>query len=174
MTPLKLKWIISLMVFSFSFLLPAINIYILFRLNRISSITLKNKNERTFPYILTACFYFGLFYLFLDLNIWPSIKILIFGAGFAILLTALINLKYKISAHMVGIGGLAGSLCVISYNLKYNAIILIAAALILSGIIASSRLYLNEHQSKQLYFGFFLGWLVQVLIFLFFLKFNFL
>jgi hypothetical protein len=173
LTPTNLKWIISSMIFSFSFILPVINIYILYRLNRISSLRLEDQKERTFPYVLTSCFYFGLFYLFLDLSVWPSIKVLIFGGGFAILLTAIINVRYKISAHMVGIGGLLGSLIVVSYVLKYNAVPQIAFLVLLAGVIATCRLYLKAHQPKQIYSGFFLGLFTQISVFLGFLYFNF-
>lgn len=172
MTPLKLKWIISAMIFSFSFILPVINIYILYKLNRISTFTLKEQSERTFPYILTSCFYFGLFYLFLDLNIWPSIKVLIFGGGLSVLLTAIVNLKYKISAHTVGIGGLIGSLMMISLVLKYNAVPEIAVLFLIAGIIATSRLYLEAHSPKQIYSGFLLGMVTQIVVFTFFLNFK--
>lgn len=173
MTPLKTKWIISSMVFCFSFILPVINIYALYKMKRISSFTLKDQSERTFPYIVTSCFYFGLFYLFLDLNIWASIKILIFGAGLAILLTALINLKYKVSAHMVGVGGLVGSLMIVSFVIKYNAVPELALLFLLSGVIATSRLYLQAHEPRQIYSGFLLGMFTQILVFLVFFNFNF-
>ncbi len=173
LTPTNLKWVISAMVFSFSFVLPVINIYILYRLNRISTLKLENQKERTFPYVLTSCFYFGLFYLFLDLSVWPSIKVLIFGGGLSILLTAIINLKYKISAHMVGIGGLLGSLIVVSYVLKYNAVPQLSVLVLLAGVIATCRLYLKAHEPKQIYSGFFLGFLTQVSVFLLFLIFKF-
>lgn len=173
LTPTNLKWIISSMIFSFSFILPVINIYILYRLNRISSLRLEDQKERTFPYVLTSCFYFGLFYLFLDLSVWPSIKVLIFGGGLSILLTALINMKYKISAHMVGIGGLLGSLIVVSYVLKYNAVPQLSVLVLLAGVIATCRLYLKAHEPKQIYSGFFLGFLTQISVFLLFLIFKF-
>lgn len=161
------------MVFCFSFILPVINIYALYKMKRISSFTLKDQSERTFPYIVTSCFYFGLFYLFLDLNIWASIKILIFGAGLAILLTALINLKYKVSAHMVGVGGLVGSLMIVSFVIKYNAVPELALLFLLSGVIATSRLYLQAHEPRQIYSGFLLGMFTQILVFLVFFNFNF-
>lgn len=173
LTPTNLKWIISSMIFSFSFILPVINIYILYRLNRISSLRLEHQNERTFPYVLTSCFYFGLFYLFLDLSVWPSIKVLIFGGGLSILLTAIINLRFKISAHMVGIGGLLGSLVIVSYVLKYNAVPQITFLVLLAGLIASCRLYLKAHEPGQIYSGFFLGFITQIVVFLGFLFFNF-
>ncbi len=172
MTPLKLKWVISAMIFSFSFVLPVINIFILYKLNRISSLKLENQNERTFPYIITSCFYFGLFYLFLDLNIWPSIKVLIFGGGLSVLLTAIINLKYRISAHAVGIGGLIASLMMVSFVLKYNAVPEIAFLFLLAGLIGAARLYLDAHKPLQVYSGFLLGFATQLIVFVFFLNFK--
>ena len=101
MTPVETKWRITVIVFLFSFLFPALNIFIMFRLKRLRSITLSNQKDRTFPYIMTAIFYFGLFYLLMDINIWNSIKVFVIGAGLAILLTAFINLKYKISVLLL-------------------------------------------------------------------------
>lgn len=173
MTPVKLKWVISAMIFSFSFILPLINIFILYKLNRISSFTMENQSERTFPYILTSCFYFGLFYLFLDLNIWSSIKVLVLGGGLSVLLTAIINLWYKVSAHAVGIGGLIGALIMVSYVLKYNAVPEIAVLFLLAGIIATCRLYLEAHKPSQIYSGLLLGFSTQLVVFVLFLNLKF-
>lgn len=173
LTQTDFKWIITAMIFSFSFILPVINIYILYRLNRISSMRIEDQKERTFPYILTSCFYFGLFYLFLDLKIWPSLKVLIFGAGLSILLTAIINMRYKISAHMVGVGGLIGSLLIVSWLIRYNAVPHVMVLFVIAGVIATARLYLKQHDHKQIYAGFFLGLVTQMTVFLAFLFFNF-
>src|SRR5690606_3264695 len=102
------KFRVTAIVFIFSFILPALNIFILYRLGRIPSLTLSDRRDRTFPYIMTSVFYFGLFYLMMDVNIWPSLKVFIVGAGLGILFTAMINIRTKISAHMVGLGGLLG------------------------------------------------------------------
>jgi len=74
---------------------------------------------------------------------------------------------------MVGIGGLIGSLIVVSYVLQYNSILQISVLIILAGLIATSRLYLEAHKPKQIYSGFFLGLLTQIGVFLGFLFFNF-
>src|SRR6476661_5444732 len=118
LTSFETKWRITTIIFIFSFVFPVANIYILYRLKRIPALTLSNQRDRTFPYIMTSLFYFGLFYLLMDINIWATIKLFVAGAGLAILLTAIINLKYKISAHMVGLGGLLGALISVSYLIR--------------------------------------------------------
>ena len=162
-----------MVVFIFSFVFPVLNLYVLYKLKRLPSLTLSNQADRTFPYIMTSIFYFGLFYLLRDMNIWAPLKLFILGGGIGILLTALINLKFKISAHMVGVGGLLGVLMSLSYLIKFDMTLFYIAAILVAGFIGTSRLYLNEHKPYQLYLGFLLGLLVQIGLFFAFEKTNF-
>ena len=127
--------------------------------------TLSDRNDRTFPYIMTSLFYFGLFYLLKDINIWPSLKVLVVGAGLAILLTALINLKTKISAHMVGLGGLLGVMVSVSYLIRFDMTPVYIVIIVLAGLVGFARLALDEHRPFQIYLGFFLGLLLQMTLF---------
>lgn len=161
MTPFENKWRITSIVFAFTFVFPAINIFVLYKLKRIPSITLSKQSDRTYPYIMTTLFYFGLYYLVMDTNIWSVIKLFIVGGGLAILLTAIINLKFKISAHMVGIGGLFGGLIAISNFAQFDMTIFYIVVIICAGLIAMARLVLQEHKPYQLYLGFLLGIIVQ-------------
>ncbi len=165
LTPLKLKWIITGMVFIFTFMFPAVHIYSLYKLKRISTLSLSNQHERTFPYIVTACFYLGLFYMLKDIQLWSSIKLLILGAGLSILVAAVINLKYKISAHTIGLGGLLGGLMTISFFVQINVTPYYLLIICVAGLVGSARLYLNEHKPSQIYIGFLTGFVVQCLTF---------
>ena len=109
-TPLKLKLILTLTVFTFTCLVPVLNLLILYKLNYVSSLKIENRKERTLPLFMTALCYFGLFYMIYDFNIWPAIKLFVLGGGLCILFAAIINMWWKISAHMIGVGGLFGIL----------------------------------------------------------------
>jgi hypothetical protein len=170
LTPWETKWRISLIVFMFSFVFPVLNIVILYRLRRLPSLTLSRQRDRTFPYIMTSVFYFGLFYLMMDINIWPSLKVFIIGGGLAILATAIINLKTKISAHMVGLGGLLGVLISVSYLIKFDMTVFYIVVILLSGLAGFARLRLEEHSPGQIYAGFFLGLIMQTVLFFSFQK----
>lgn len=165
LTPPETKWRITLVVFMFSFMFPLLNIFILYKLRKIPTISLSNQRDRTFPYIMTAIFYFGLFYLMLDLSIWNIIKVSVMGAGLAILLTAIINLRYKISAHMVGVGGLLGVLISVSYLIRSDLTLFYVPVIVLAGLLGYARLKLEEHQPSQVYAGFFMGLAVQLTLF---------
>ncbi len=165
LTPLRAKVWVSVIVFLFSFVFPVVNIFILVRLKRIPNLTLSNQKDRTFPLFITAMFYFGLFYLLMDQNIWNSIKLFVLGGAICILITTIINLKYKISAHMVGLGGVLGILISVSYLIKFNMTPYYIAVILIAGLVGCARLVLNEHKPAQLYLGFFLGLIIQSVLF---------
>jgi hypothetical protein len=165
LTPFDNKIRITFIVFVFTCVFPVINIFVLYKLKRVNSIILSNQNERTYPYLTTTLFYFGLFYLLMDVNIWNSIKVFVFGGGLAILACALINLKFKISAHMTGIGGLLGILMSTASLIKFDMTIYYILVVIVAGLIGTSRMILKEHNFKQIYTGFILGLSIQVILF---------
>lgn len=173
MTAEAVKYQLTITVFVFTFALPALHIYLMYRLGKIKSIFLSKQNERTFPYIMTSLFYFGLFYLLFDIHIWETLKLIIFCSGVSILITALINIKYKISAHMVGIGGMVGLLVTMALLLKINLFLPLIVSILISGIVGSSRIYLKEHKPNQIYSGFFLGFLSQLVVYILLDNFNF-
>lgn len=165
LTPFEVKWRISLVVFLFSFIFPVLNIFILVKLKRIPSITLSERRDRTFPFLLVALFYFGLFYLIMDLNIWNSIKLFIFGGAISILACLIINLRFKISIHMVGIGGFLGVLFSLAYLINIDLTPYYIVTTIIAGMVGFARLFLNEHKPIQIYLGFFLGVIIQTGLF---------
>ena len=164
-TPLRLKLVLTLTIFAFTFLLPSLNLLILYKLNYISSLKIENRKERTFPLITTSLCYFGLFYMINDFNIWPVIKLFILGAGFCIVSAAIISLRWQISTHMIGVGGLTGSLFAISYFMQMPMFTILSSCLLIAGCIGFARLKLNAHTPSQIYVGFIFGYLVQFSLF---------
>lgn len=166
MTSYDIKVKLTIIIFTFSFVFPLLNLYILYKMGRIPALTLSRQQDRGFPYFMTSLFYFGLYYLLMDVNIWPSFKVFIVGAGLAIVLTALINLRYKISAHMVGLGGLLGVLVSVSSLIRFDMTLFYILVILVAGITAVARLILDEHRPAQIYLGFLLGFAVQAGLFL--------
>lgn len=165
-TPLKVKVVITLTVLAFTFLLPTLNLLILYKMGYVSSFKIENRKERTFPLVITAFCYFGLFYLIYDFNIWPAIKLFILGGGICILCTAIINLWWQISAHMIGIGGVLGTLIALSIFLQMPLFMTISGCILLAGIIGFARLRLLAHTPAQVYSGFGFGCVMQFSLFL--------
>lgn len=154
---LKIKLLLLAITISFTCFLPVFNLYVLKRLKLISSLYLENGKERTFPYIITSMFYLGMAYLIQDFQI-PGIFVsFLLAAALCIFLTALINFKWKISAHMMGIGGLSGSVLAVSLILGQSFLLWFCILLGASGLTAFARLKLEAHTPAQVYLGFVIG-----------------
>ncbi|MCK6649229.1 MAG: hypothetical protein L6Q66_06210 [Bacteroidia bacterium] len=167
-TPLVLKIFLVGVTFVFTFIMPAINALILLRLKRIKSLEMENPEERYVPYISTALFYFSLYYLFHTAGDFPSIfKLLILGAAISILLTLIINLKWKISAHAVGTGGIVAAIIGVSLRLMVDLQVIAIISTLIAGLVGLGRLKLNAHTPAQVYTGFLLGFLVEFVLMLF-------
>jgi len=141
-------------------IIPLLITLALKKLKYISSLHMPNKEERTIPFILTCFCYFGAYYYlryYLDLNLNGLIFYFIFFGMFATILGFFITLSWKISVHMIGIGGVAGIISLLS---KMNNNVLICPLVItffVAGLIAFSRLQLGAHNLKQIIAGFCLG-----------------
>jgi hypothetical protein len=164
-TPFKLKLVLTFTIFSFTFLLPVLNLLILYKLGYVSSLMIENRKERTFPLLMTSLCYFGLFYMIYDFNIWPAIKLFILGGGLCIFFAAIVTLWWQISAHMIGVGGLIGALLAICYFMQMPMLTAISLCIIIAGGIGFARLKLKAHTPAQVYVGFIFGCIVQFSLF---------
>lgn len=116
------------------------------------------KEERFLPFTIFFFSYGLLFYYFFSakLTIWflavlavPMILFIIY---------AFISTFWKISAYMIGMGGLIGSIMSICYNIKgLNLYVLFIILFILAGSLGVSRLALNRNRPAQVYAGFLIG-----------------
>lgn len=164
----NLKLVILIVTFIFTFLLPAINALILLKMGRIKSLEMETVSERFIPYTSAVLYYFALFYLFYNAEFPNIFKILILGAAISILLTIFISFKWKISAHTIGIGGIAGAALGIVYRLNLDMRSVLMLVILVAGVVGYARLKLNAHTPAQVYAGFALGFLVELLLMIYY------
>lgn len=160
------KWQIIGLVFIITFFLPAFFIFLLLKKGVIKSFYMHTREERVFPFIITAIFYFLAYYLFRQIQIAPLFYFFILGSTLLIITTLFINFFWKISIHMIAIGGLLGTLLGISFVFNVNIPFLIFLVILCSGLIGFSRIKLNSHNPPQVYAGFLTGVFVMLLLFL--------
>lgn len=149
-----------------TFFLPILCTLALLKFGLIDSLEMRTKEERKLPYLTSAIFYFSESYFLMRIDVPVIIQSMMLGATFLIVSTLIINIFWKISAHMVGIGGICGIFLAISYRLQINLHLTLIALLLIAGLVAFSRLRLNAHSSAQVYAGFFLGVIVQLVFLL--------
>lgn len=153
--------IVYLVVFTTTYLLPSLTAMLLLQRGKIQSLQMEQSQERNIPFLLTAVFYAACFYLLQKIPMVHILGYAILGAAIAIFISFLINLKWKISIHMVGIGGLMGLLYVFSQQLHFNFLLLILCISIVAGLLGTARLFIGAHAPSQIYAGFLLGFGVE-------------
>ncbi|MDA3778699.1 MAG: hypothetical protein PF487_00460, partial [Bacteroidales bacterium] len=112
------------------------------------------------PFAITSAIYFFCYFLLHRLMIPIIIENFILTTFIIVLILLIISYKWKISAHMIGIGGLTGALIAFSFSLKLNLLIYLLPVIILSGFIASSRLILKMHNPQEIYSGWLIGFII--------------
>ena len=157
--PLRMKLLIWGSAFLSTAVLPGLFIYLLTRTGAASDLELTKRKERALPYLIVItseelCLYF----LYRMMMPFWLIAILM-GICVALLIALCINFFWKISAHMIGIGGLLGGLMGVARIHLINPYLLFIAVLLIAGLLGTSRIFLKRHTPLQVYAGFSLGFM---------------
>lgn len=155
--PLSVKGMILGAVFFSTALVPGLFILLLVKTGSAHDLELTDRRERLLPYLILvtsnmAC----LFFLYkMRMPFWILSQLM---AVIAALLAALcINFFWKISAHMLGIGGLLGAIMGICRVQHTDPYWLFIAGFLAAGLLGVSRIWLKRHTPMQVYAGFALG-----------------
>lgn len=161
---------VIILVLLFSFLLPLIAVFFLKKNNRIQSFQMERKEERFLPFTITGICVFAVYYLlfsYFKFPVNPLVQIFLVGCLFSIIIGLAITLRWKVSVHMIGIGGFVGALFLLSSLLQKVLIFELIVGLLAAGLIAYSRLILKAHDISQIAVGFAVGFFCET-FFLFF------
>lgn len=149
-------------------ILPAFCMLFLIKFDVISSLEMTKNQERPIPLLLTGGFLILSLKLTEKLLIFtPVLKKELVGAIIIILLASIISKFWKISLHMLGVGGLIGVLVSLQY-LYGGLSSMIIYFMLIAGITAMARIYLKAHNHSQIYVGFIVGFIIECVIILLF------
>lgn len=143
--------------------LPLLMIPVFLLQGKINNLQLDDRKERIYPMALSSIFYLLTFFLFSRIPVFKFLHAYILGAFFSVFVATLFSLKWKISAHMIGLGGLTGLVAMASIKLNINLYYSLLGILIASGLTGASRLYLEAHTPAQVYSGYLTGFLIMML-----------
>ena len=157
--PLRMKLLIWGSTFLSTAVLPGLFIYLLVRNGAASDLELSKRKERVLPYLIfvtsvALCLYF-LYRMMMPF--W--LLSLLMGVCVALLLALGINFFWKISAHMIGVGGLLGGLMGVARIHLINPYPAFMVVLLIAGLLGTSRIFLKRHTPMQVYAGFSLGFM---------------
>lgn len=154
--------LVLLMVFILTYVIPLISIGMLKITSSISSYKLSNRKERLMPFFFVTLYYGLTTYLFASKLVLGYTLLVVFSTITAVIfLVTVFTFFIKISAHSAGAWGIIGFLVALHYKYPDSRLMFpILVGLIIAGIINSSRLYLNEHNLKEVAYGSLLGFSV--------------
>ncbi len=146
-----------------AFFFPLISVLLLKGLGFIDSIFLRTQKDRIIPYIASGIFFFWTYHVFRQQQQFPAIfPSFFFGVLISSAAALLANIYFKISMHAIGMGGLLGLFLII---MLYNTMLMtwpLCIAVLVTGLVCTSRLIVSNHTTKEIYGGLFLGLLCQL------------
>jgi len=125
----------------------------------VKSLHFEEKSDRRIPFLVVTLFYVLTTYFLkekteLDPILWQGMAIITTAVA---LLTA-VTYFWKMSAHLTGIGGVLAVVGILGlFFPSWTVAYLLVATLVLGGIVASSRLYLDAHRPAEVYVGLLVG-----------------
>ena len=145
----------------FTGILPAVPILMMMRKGQVKDLFISKREERTMPYLFSMLSYvFWVLFLSRTLHFPPNLLIYAIGCVVSIFVMVVINLKWKVSAHTLGVGGLVGGIFGVCLQMATNPVWLFVTAILISGLVAVSRLYLKAHTLGQVIVGYILGFVL--------------
>jgi len=145
-------------IFILTIIIPIILFFILKNLGLITSIFAPNLEERKYPLYLSMIIYLMILYKVIPLNYINELYYFFVGlliATFATLL--LLFLKIKSSIHLLGMGSILIYLIGLSIHFEINITFAIAIFTLMTGLVATSRLFMEAHTKIELLIGFMIG-----------------
>ena len=168
----RFKEVVLILFAIFTILTPLLSM-LFFKINKsITSYTLENQKERFLPLLIIAGYLlllFGFVHYELPDYIFPKIIGAIpLGGALTLVIAAIINFRFKLSLHLLGMGMWCGITFVYFQHQAEYELGIFLALLLLSGFIASVRLYLKAHSLSEIIVAFVLGFTIQsAIVFLF-------
>jgi hypothetical protein len=137
--------------------LPLVTVLLLRGLNFIDSVFLRTQRDRIIPYVICMIFYFWNWYTFKnihDAKDLVSSSMAIFNAS---VFGFLANITMKVSMHAIAVGVMTTFIALLAFNESISMSFYLSVAVLVSGLVCTSRLIVSDHTSKEIYFGFFIG-----------------
>lgn len=149
-------------VFVATYIIPVLLLVFLKAIGYIKSFQVKTIEERKIPLFFMISLFFILGKTFFKISIARDISYLFYGTSLALTIVYFVFFtKIKTSLHVLSMGSAVGYFLVFQQIYGISVLPIIVVFIILSGMLASSRLHLKAHVPKEVYLGFFVGFISQ-------------
>ncbi|CAM3569437.1 hypothetical protein [Flavobacterium chungbukense] len=158
------KYFVLIQISVINVIVPVLFYLLLKSTGYVKSVMLSQVSERTIPLLLQCFLSILLVKRSIVITRYPELHFFFLGALFSTILALLLVLfKKKASLHMVAICGFAIFVIGLNIHFQMHNPYWPALLILLSGIVASSRLEMNAHTSREVLMGLFIGIMPQLL-----------
>ncbi len=162
--PLAYKLIVLGVVYCFTILMPTLTIFLFRKINGFEAKDLTDRKKRYVPYLLTIISYVFCMLMMRKLNIPWYMSGIILTALLMMLISIILNLKWKLSEHMLGMGGIVGGVVSFSALFGYNPVWWLSLFILIAGVLGTARIILQHHTLSEVLTGFVVGFICSLLV----------
>lgn len=164
MLPAFYKVYVLAVVLLFTILIPLAAIFIHGKVLKLPKGYLSAKENRIIPYAFTLLSYFFGYLLMQRMLIPYYMTILLLVALVAMLVCALVNVKWKISEHLTAAGAATGVVVFYGSLFTTGVVWWLCAMILISGLLGTARMVLGEHSLRQVFWGWVNGFMSCVIV----------
>lgn len=162
--------LLLLQVIIITFFLPLAFFYLLKTFGKVDTIMLSEASQRKIPLLMQIVLTAILISKSVSVNRFPELFFFFLGGiGSTLIAFMLLYTNIKISIHMIAISALNFFVLGMSQHLQLNTIYDIALLFFITGLVATSRLYMKAHTIEEIIIGYITGMLPQMVLWLFWL-----
>jgi hypothetical protein len=153
--------IMAIMMYCF---FPLVTVLLLKALKFIDTVLLENQKDRIIPLIACGIWYFWVWYVWRNLPEYPATAVqLSLGIWISVSLALLANIRMKVSLHAISMGVLITFFFGLAYSQYVRVSGILSCAILITGLVCTSRFIVSNHTEKEVYTGLFIGVLSMLL-----------
>ncbi len=151
--PWQYKLLELAMMFVFTIAFPSLFCLLYRRIYHIKRPDMRKRENRIVPYIIFILCYMVYLYLMRNANE-PYIQISVIIVALLIqVVCTLISLRWKVSVHAAGAGAIISAIAAYGTIFQFNPLLWMSIAIIMAGLVGTSRMILRQHSLTQILVG---------------------
>ena len=153
-----------------TFLLPLTFFYLLRTFGKVDNVMLAETSQRKIPLIVQISLTAVLIQKSVTIDRFPELYFFFLGGIISTIIALLfVFANIKASIHMIAMSTLTFFAIALSIHHQENCIAIVAILFLISGLVATSRLYMKAHTLTELILGYTFGMLPQLILWWFWL-----
>lgn len=160
--PEEFKERIFFLIILCTLVIPMVTIIGLRLSGTVRSLHMPEMSDRRIPFMITSLYFLlTTWFLYQKTDIDPVLWLGMAVICVSVLILTGVSFFWKMSAHMTGLGGLMAVVLVLGSKFPtFQVLYPLLGALVLCGLVASSRLMLQAHRPLEIYVGWGVGFLI--------------